>query len=189
MSKTFETWTQKPALVTWFFTVPAQAHEDARANLERSTKAVLELVAPFARVNDIEVRTAERGDDAFVFRGSEIARIDEAFNSQETIRRVSMALDLAINDGTETWFAGGADIDLNVPDEYEDMGNDIDIWFSLDVDIYASTTWGKSRDNAELARINGPRLTAFLHRLRDRLHTRVVDLDAGSYKMNADGFV
>jgi hypothetical protein len=149
MRKTFDSWSRETGLVTWFFSVPARAHEDARANLERSTRAVLELVAPFGRVNHIEVRTAERGDDAFDFAGNDIARIGEAFSSQET--------------------------------------TDIDIWFSLDVDIYASVTFGRSRDNARLARINGPRLTAFLRRLRDRLQARLVDLDAGSYTVNADG--
>jgi hypothetical protein len=135
--------------------------------------------------------TVERGDDAFVFVGSDVARIGEAFSSQETIRRVSLTLDLAVNDGREIWFYGGASVDLNAPDEHEDTATDIDVWFSLDVDIYASKTWGKSRDNAELARINGPRLTAFLQRFRDRLHARLEDLDAGSYKgqVNADGFV
>lgn len=70
------------------------------------------------------------------------------------------------------------------------MANDIEVWIAVDVDIYASFTFGKSRDNAELARINAPRLTAFLHRFRDRLHARLVELGAGSYKdqVNADGF-
>lgn len=191
MRKTNDTWTWKPGLVTWFLSVPAQPNEDIRANLERSTYAVLELVAPFGRVNDIEVRTYERGDDAFNFVGDDIARITEAFSSAETVRRVSMTLSLAVNDGTETWLDGAASIDLDVPDEDEQAGNEIDIWFSLDVDIYASKTWGKSRDNDQLARINGPRLTAFLHRLRERLHTRVTDIDAGDYRgqVTADGFM
>jgi hypothetical protein len=191
MRKTFDTWSRESALVTWFFSVPGQAHEDTRTNLERSTSAVLELVAPFGRVSDIEVVTDERGDDAFTFRGDDLARIGEAFSSQETIRRISVTLDLAVNDGTETWLAGAGRIDLNRPDENEATASDIDIWISLDVDIYASVTFGRSRDNAQLARINGPRLTAFLQRFRDRLQARLVELDAGSYKgqVNADGFV
>jgi hypothetical protein len=185
-----ETWTWKPGLVTWSFSVPGQAHQDAQANLELSTTAVLELVAPFARVSDIEVVTAERGDDAFVFVGSDIARIGEAFSSEETIQRVSLTLDLAVNDGTETWLDDAASIDLNRPDGNA-TSSDISVWFSLDVDIYASKTWGKSRDNAQLARINGPRLTAFLQRLRERLHARVTDIDAGDYpgQLTGDGFV
>jgi hypothetical protein len=182
MRKTFETWSREPALVTWFFTVPAQAHEDARTNIERSTHAVLDLVAPFGRVNDIEVVTYERGDDAFDFVGSDIARIGEAFSSQETVRRVKLTLDLAVNDGTETWLPAAAQIYLNRPDEDENTANDIEAWISVDVDIYASFTFGKSRDNAQLARINGPRLSAFLQRFRDRLQARLVELDAGSYK-------
>jgi hypothetical protein len=135
--------------------------------------------------------TVERGDDAFVFVGSDVARIGEAFSSQETIRRVSVRLDLAVNDGAETWLDGAARINLDRPDENEETATDIHVWFSLDVDSYASKTWGKSRDNAQLASINGPRLTAFLQRFRDRLHARLEDLDAGSYKgqVNADGFV
>lgn len=96
----------------WSFSVAAQPNEDARANLERSTHALLDLVAPFARVSDIEVVTAERGDDAFKFIGGEVARIGEAFSSQETIHRVSVTLDLAVNDGREIWFYGGATITL-----------------------------------------------------------------------------
>lgn len=192
MSKTFDTWRWKSGLVIWNFSVPGQAHEDAQANLERSTRTVLELVEPFGRVCHVEVVTNERGDDAFTFRSNDLERIGEAFSSQEIVRRVIVMLDLAVNDGTERWIAGAARIYLDRPSLDEDVHTaDIDVWISLDVDIYASVTFGRSRDNAQLARINGPRLTAFLHRFRERLHARLVELDAGSYEgqVNADGFV
>jgi hypothetical protein len=192
MSKTFDTWTWKSGLVTWTFSVPGQPHEDAKANLQRSTTAVLELVEPFARVSHVEVVTYERGDDAFKFGRDDLRRIGEAFSSQETVRRVIVMLDLAVNDGTETWLAGAASIYLDRPSADEDVPEGaIEAWISLDVDIYASVTWGKSRDNAQLARLNGPRLSAFLQRFRDRLHARLVEIDSGDYKdqVSADGFM
>lgn len=183
MSKTFDTWAWKSGLVMWTFSVPGQAHEDAQANLERSTRAVLELVAPFGRVSRVEVVTQERGDDAFSFGRNDLGRIGEAFSSQETVRRVIVMLDLAVNNGTETWLAGAAWIYLDRPSADENaQEGEIEVWISLDVDIYASVTWGNSRDNSQLAHLNGPRLTAFLQRFRDRLHARLEELDAGSYK-------
>lgn len=192
MSKTFDTWRWGSGIVMWSFSVPGRGHEDAQANLERSTTAVLELVAPFGRVSRVEVVTNERGDDAFCFVRDDLGRIGEAFSSQENVRRVIVMLDLAVNDGTETWLPGAAWIYLDRPSADEDaQEGEIEVWISLDVDIYASVTWGKSRDNAQLAHLNGPRLTAFLQRFRDRLQARLVDIDAGDYKgqVNADGFV
>lgn len=193
MSHAFETWTWKSGLVIWSFSVPGKATEDSLANLERSTSAVVDLVAPFGRVSEVEVVTDERGDDAFVFGGNDLARIGEAFRSQETVRRVAVTIDPAVNNGTETLLAGAARVYLDRPSPTEegDTATDIEVWISLDVDIYASVTRGKSRDNAQLARINGPRLTAFLLRLRERLHARLVDIDVGDYQgqVNADGFL
>lgn len=193
MTKTFETWRWKPGLVTWTFSVPGQAREDARANLERTTITVLDLVTPFGRVCHVEVVTDERGDDAFVFAGNDVARIGEAFSTQETIRRVVLTLDLAVNNGTETWLAGAARVYVEFPSLADEggVGTDIEVWISLDVDIYGPVTWGKSRENSELARLNGPRLSAFLHMVRARLCARLVDIDEGDYEghVNADGFM
>jgi hypothetical protein len=106
---------------------------------------------------------------------------------------VAVTIDLAVNNGTETWLAGAARIYLDrpPPTEEADRETDIEVWISLDVDIYSPVTWGKSRENSELARINGPRLNAFLNRVRERLSARLVDIDAGDYKghVNADGFM
>ena len=184
------TWRWKNGLATWTYVVPAHASENWRANLQRSTNVALDVLEPFARVSDIEIVTAERGDDAFVFGAGEVARVAEAFRSSETIRRVIVTLDLAVNDGTETWLPGAARVFLDSPDQDEDSATDIELWFSLDVDIYAPVTWGDSRDNAVLASINGPRLSGFLQRLRERLGARLVDIDAADYRpqVNADGF-
>src|SRR3954469_5616714 len=101
MSKTYETWRWGSGLVTWTFSVPGET-----TKLERTTTTILDLVAPFARVCHVEVVTNERGDDAFVFVGDDVPRVHEAFRSAETIRRLILMLDLAVNDGTERWLAG-----------------------------------------------------------------------------------
>ncbi|WP_261249112.1 hypothetical protein [Laspinema olomoucense] len=64
------------------------------------------------------------------------------------------------------------------------------IWFTLglDVDIYAELSWGEQRDNTQLAQLNGPRLSAFLHRLEEDIPAEFLRLDAPDYKDIVDRY-
>ena len=54
--------------------------------------------------------------------------------------------------------------------------------FRLRSDVHAPWTAGGSCDNRELAALNGPRFTAFLHRLEDELPAEFESTDGGTYQ-------
>lgn len=53
--------------------------------------------------------------------------------------------------------------------------------FDLNADIYAPRSFGDLPDNALLAGINGPRLTAFLERIERDVPTQFLDMDGERY--------
>jgi hypothetical protein len=57
------------------------------------------------------------------------------------------------------------------------------IWFcfSLNVDIYAFLSWGRCRDDTELATFNSLRLLAFLHRLEHEIPGEFIYVNAPDY--------
>jgi hypothetical protein len=187
------TWRWKSDLVTWAFTVPSHPNESAVACLQRSVVAVIRLLPPFARLESVEIKTEERGDGAFEFAGNnlEIAALRDALASPERTRLVVVTLDLAVRtDDAEQWLGGAATLFFDVDERRGAHGSAIGLSLVLDVDIYAPVSWGEERDNSELARVNGPRLTGFLTRLSEQLGVRLDRIDCGDYvgHVDANGF-
>lgn len=101
---------------------------------------------------------------------------------------VLMGLDLLCIDADGTTETALADHGL-VMISLEEAGDPADpegwavyVFFSIDTDIYAARTLAPDPDNRALAAVNGPRLRAFLERLRDELGATLYDLEAGSYR-------
>jgi hypothetical protein len=86
------------------------------------------------------ITTHDHGDDAHQFNGPDIdvPALREAIRDPGESHGISLDLDLSM-----TLKATGTEQD-----------HSIKLWMFLDVDIYSPITW-ESRDNAELARLNG----------------------------------
>lgn len=109
----------------------------------------------------------------------------------EDLEEIHIPLDLQVTDpgsGVTEVVPHGASLVLTWEAETE-RASPLRLLFSLEVDLYARTTWGRVRDNHALAEANQPRLTAFLARLVG-LGARLHDLDAPSYRgqVGAAGF-
>jgi hypothetical protein len=191
MRGTFPTWRWRSGLVTWTYSVPFRTGEHARARAcwQRALLSAIASVSPFGRVARLEITTVESGDDALSFTAGDLEpeRVDTALRgSSEQPCRAIMAFDLAVQaEPGETWLKGAAHLYINI-DEHSTSDHSIALWFVIDVDIHSPVTWGEQRDNATLASVNGPRLTAFLARLAGELGARLDDVDVGDYDWHVD---
>lgn len=186
----FPTWQWRGGLVQWSYTVPARSEESAAQCLERSVVETLTILSPFARVGAISTTTYDDGDDAHQFNGPDIdlPALREAIRDpggDQGRNHGPRPLGDAGGAGTDTWLGGGAVVFFEL-DEQSEQDHSTKLWMSLDVDIYSPTTWGESRDNAELARLNGPRLSQFLAAIRQQLGAKLEDIDVGDYDGHVD---
>jgi len=82
-------------------------------------------------------------------------------------------------------------IEIDTPgDPREDVDAPILLRLQLHADLYSPRTWGKNRENAALASINGPRLNAFLRYVRDKMGGVLDEIDASNYEgwVTEEGF-
>lgn len=84
-----------------------------------------------------------------------------------------------INLGADLWInmwvdeSGSLDLTMDAP---------VYLRFVLNADIYAYRSFGDVQDNAFLAALNGPRLTAFLERLERDVPAQLLDMDGERYR-------
>jgi hypothetical protein len=187
---TYKTWRWRGGLVYWSYTIPARSGESAVQCLERAVLWALDILRPFARARAIAVSTREQGDDAHKLQGPEVSlpALHAALGPLGAPHKVIMTLDLAVmldDTNVETWLDKAARLYVEM-DEQSETDHSVTMWLSLDVDIYSPTTWGESRDNAELARLNGPRLSQFLDAIREQLGGKLDDIDVGDYDGHVD---
>jgi len=195
-----QTFRWSDGLVTWHFepsgpvdwTDPAQRRVRAADCCER----LLGLLGDFGRASAAEVTTVAHGDGAFaaVFQSpAESARFLSFVRNEDAVRDATLELTLTCLERGPSGeprpldLPGGASVTLFVSlddDGKLDGGASRAAWISLrlNVDIYAPLSWGRIRDNAELARLNGPRLGAFLARIAAELPARPLAIDALDYE-------
>lgn len=190
MRASYDTWRWKSGLASWSYSLPARPGETTVQCLDRCVVDSMGRPSPFARISMVTVGTRERGDHAYRFRDAEIdsVRVHEAIVGPEEVQRVILTLDLGVTlgeDETETWLERAASLFFEF-DEQSEVDHSIKMWLSLDVDIYSPTTWGDSRDNAERARRNGPRLTQFLQMVQNVLGGTLEAIDTDGYTDHVD---
>jgi hypothetical protein len=148
-------------------------------------------LSPFARVGGISITTYDHGDDAHQFKGPDVdvPALREAIRDPGRTKVVILDLDLSVildATDTDTWLEGAAVVFIEL-DEQSEQDHSTKLWMSLDVDIYSPTTWGsETRDNGELARLNGPRLSQFLSAIRQTFDAKLDDIDVGDYGGHVD---
>jgi hypothetical protein len=193
MLRPMNTWRRDTGLVTWTFAVPARASESPSGCLQRVTIALLSP-EPFARGSDVELRTQERGDEAFVFAGAALdpGELARAFTGAEHVRRALLTLDLQAFDSPDAkrWIDGAARVFVDL-DEPSRVDGAVELWLSIDIDIYAPVSWGECRGNRARAALNDPLPAAFLLRIESELSGVLEEIDAGDYigQVGSWGFV
>ncbi len=178
------TWRWERSCATWVFELPLPPDAPAAAAIAACARGVLAALPGFAVPAVAEWTTESAGDDAAVQgRGT---TIDEA-TVAETLRAhpdlIALALDLDLQvlapDGaTDAIVDDGAMVRI---ERIERIDAQLGLWVSLNVDLYARRSFGANPDNEQLARLNAPRLTAFLARLVEATGARFHSVDAPSY--------
>lgn len=149
-----------------------------------------DLLGDFAHLAEVSVSTRDRGEGACVieWRDKESLSALLTFLQQAEVTLVHAYLDLdCVNGDLEPLvIPWGAELKINMwVDETGslDLTKDAPVYlrFLLNADIYAPRSQGDIRDNAILASINGPRLTAFLERIERDVPARLLDMDGESY--------
>jgi hypothetical protein len=156
-------------------------------------------IGDFANVRTSAWTSISTGEDARVDPGKDLDadRLRSAGAALGDATRLDLDLDLRCLglDGSEEIVERGArlvlDLDWTDPSAPGQGQPQLDVVLHLNTDIYAPWTGGDHPDNRALAALNGPRLTAFLRRLRSKLGATLVDTDAyaGRGAVDEDGWV
>jgi hypothetical protein len=174
------TWRWERSCATWTFELPLSAGAPPAAAIAACARAVLAALPGFATPAVADWTTASAGDEAAVQRrGTPIdaVTVDATLRAHPDLIALALDLDLRVvgPDGTEVALEDGAVVHIELEDRQ------LVLWFSLHADLYARRTWGAQRDNDPLARLNAPRLAAFLARLVETTGARFHSVDAPRY--------
>lgn len=201
-----QTWRIGSGLIDWTYNLVSHSELDSmkklvypvqrREWLAEKTEVLLDALEGFALVDEVTADTRSRGEDTLAIdewhpqasRSEllEFLRItDDVVHIDFTLNLKCLApVDGAIEEFQIDW-GGNIFIFIDLDDEgnFEPITDDIGIWFTffLDADIYAPLSWGEIRDNAQLAELNQPRLSAFLHRLEEELGAEFLGVSAPDY--------
>lgn len=193
------TWRRKSGLATWQYLVPMTEQGRPMQALCAAAVSAWEAFEDFANVRSASWTSISTGEDARVEPGATLdaALLRSTCTDLGDATRLDLTLDLRCLglDGAEgTVEAGGKlvlDLDWSDPSSPGEGTAQLDVVFHLSADIYAPRTGGEKPDNQALAAVNGPKLTAFLRRLRAKLGATLVDIDAyaGRDTIDEDGWV
>ncbi|HEX8545315.1 MAG TPA: hypothetical protein VF691_00050 [Cytophagaceae bacterium] len=201
------TWRAGSGLVDWTYNLwksseaehmkKLLADDEYRRNwIAEKIERVLYALKNFAEVESIKINTRSRGEDTLVIEDCQGAMSHTELLDflQKTDDVVHVNFDLMLHcvelgiDGKQKKLEVKSGGTIFFVIELDDNGslytdNEDPIWFSfsLEVDIYAPLSWGRCRDNTELATMNGPRLSTFLHRLEDQIPAEFEGVDAPDY--------
>lgn len=148
------------------------------------------LLGDFAYPTRVHVNAQDKGDDACVidWKDKDGPSTLLTFLQQELAREVLCHLNLTCLDrGLEPMeITHGAALWINMwVDESGslDLTNDAPVYLRLELnaDIYAPWSFGDVQDNALLAAINGPKLTAFLERVERDVPAQLLGMDGERY--------
>jgi hypothetical protein len=193
------TWRRKSGLATWQHVLPMAEGALPTQALCNAAAGVWAAIGDFAYVRSAAWTSLSAGEDARVEPGTNLDgdRLRSTGEALDDATRLDLDLDLRCLglDGSEGIVERGArlvlDLDWNDPSAPGEGQPQLDVVLHLNVDIYAPRTGGDHPDNRALAALNGPRLTAFLRRLRSELGATPVDVDAyaGRGVVDEDGWV
>jgi hypothetical protein len=175
------TWRWARACATWTFEIVRRPDAPAAAAIIDCARGVLAALPGFATPAAADWTTESAGDDAVVVpRGATIdaAAIDQTLRTHPDLIALALDLDLQVlapDGATEVALEEGAVVHIELEDTL------LVLWLSLHVDLYARRTFGVDRDNEPLARVNAPRLSAFLARLAEHTGARFHSVTAPSY--------
>lgn len=193
------TWRRKNGLASWHHLVPMTEDVFPMQALCDAAAVVWAAIGDFANVRTSAWTSISAGEDVRVDPGTDLDAdlLRSAGAALGDATRLDLDLDLRCLalDGSEQIVERGArlalDLDWADPSAPGQGQPTLDIVLHLNADIYAPRTGGDRPDNRALAALNGPRLTAFLRRLRSKLGATLVDIDAyaGRGALDADGWV
>jgi hypothetical protein len=175
------TWRWARSCATWTFEVARRLDAPASVAIADCARGVLAALPGFATPAAADWTTESAGDEAAVLpRGATIdaAGIDQTLRVHPDLIALALELDLQVlaPDGTTAvTLEDGAVLHIELEDTL------LVLWVSLHVDLYARRTFGVERDNERLARLNAPRLSAFLARLAEHTGARFHSVAAPSY--------
>jgi hypothetical protein len=179
------TWRWQHSCATWTFEVPRARGVPAAIAIAECARGLLAALPGFATPAAASWTTESAGDEAQVLpRGAAIdaAAVDHTLRTHPDLIAFALDLDLQVlaPDGvTQVALDDGAVVHVELEDAQ------LVLWLSLHVDLYARRTFGVQRDNDLLARLNAPRLSAFLVRLAERTGARFHSVAAPSYAEQA----
>jgi hypothetical protein len=178
------TWRRESSLATWTYELPLVPGVAPSAAIAACARGVLAALPGFATPAVADWTTDSAGDEAVLqTHGPSIdaAAVDETVRAHPDVIALALDLDLAVValDGTEVTVNSGAIVHIELEDTH------LVLWLSLHVDLYARRTFGVDRDNDRLARLNAPRLAAFLARLVDATGLTFHSVTAPSYGAQA----
>ncbi|MBC6481392.1 MAG: hypothetical protein EBE86_011165 [Hormoscilla sp. GUM202] len=206
------TWRRGSGLIDWTYNLADRHHQikqlladgyQRRIWIADKIERLLDALGNFALVQDVTVDTWSGGEDSlaiaswqgaasrlrlvdFLQKTDEVVNIDFTLTLQCATPKTNGKLkELQIESGGSIFFF------IELEDEGKlDLNTDTPIWltFSLDVDIHAPISWGPVRDNTQNARLNGSRLSAFLHRLEQDIPAEFIGVDAPDYQGMVDRY-
>lgn len=147
--------------------------------MARHSRTVPGLLPGFAALAAAAWTTGSQGEDALVHGpGAQIDEhvIEAAFRELPDAYSLLFELDLVVTcaDGvTEAIVSDGASVLVEI------MDRRLVLEVRLNADLHAERTRGRECDNTALARLNAPRLAAFLARLREATGAEFAGLHAG----------
>jgi hypothetical protein len=193
------TWRRKSGLASWQHVLPMAEGALPTQALCDAAADVWAIIGDFAYVRTAAWTSLSAGEDARVEHGADLDgdRLRSSGSALDDPTRLDLDLDLRCLglDGSEGIVEGGArlvlDLDWSDPSAPGEGQPQLDVMLHMNADIYAPHTGGDHPDNRALAALNGPRLTAFLRRLRSELGATLVDVDAyaGRGAVDEDGWV
>jgi hypothetical protein len=193
------TWRRKNGLATWQHFVPTKEKASPAQALCDAAVSAWEAMEDFVTVRSASWTSISMGEDARVEPGANLdaEHLRSICADLGDATRLDLDLDLRCVglDGAEGVIEAGGklvlDLDWSDPSSPGEGQAQLDVVLRLDADIYAPRTGGDQPDNSALAALNGPKLTAFLRRLRSKLGATLVDLDAyaGRGTLDEDGWV
>ncbi|WP_433304476.1 hypothetical protein ACQP2F_15155 [Actinoplanes sp. CA-030573] len=189
------TWRKETGLALWSFWIrpPAPHGIPTTTTTTRLTTAVttaLHCLPGFAEPSWLEATTHQQGDLLLhpVTIHTATRTLNQLATQHPDLTTIRITCDLLITttpdqpEHTEPETASLAVIAL--PASATHSNSRLLLTLRLDIDIYATQTHAQNPNNQTLAAINQPRLTNFLTRLHQHLHTELEDLHAPDYPHN-----
>lgn len=194
-----QTWRRKSNLAEWNYNIgevssvdPEEIFLDEPAWrcqwVARKIEFLLDTLKDFAWIDSVGVRSIGEDEDGWVVdewqpqesrsQLLDLLRKSNDITSIELILSLECVAPGKTKKQRELWIESGASILVFLDSEEPPQWS---FTLYLNADIYAPLSWGEIRNNAQLAKLNQPRLEAFLLRLEEELDAKFVSVSAPDY--------